>query len=468
MKKTDLANKKVTVMGLGLQRGGLGVVKFLLRQKADILITDLKIRRELAPSIKEIEKTLSKIPQKHRSTLRYVLGKHRAEDFKKADLIIKNPGVRPDNKYLKIAAKNKVPVETDMSLFFKLCPAKITAVTGTRGKSTTATLIHALAKKKKRSAVLGGNIRISPLDYLSKIKKDTPVILELSSWQLNGLKKPKLSPHIGIFTNIMRDHLNVYSRMSDYINDKKIIYKYQQPNDFIILNLDNAATKKLGKEVPSQRYWFSKQYFAEENGTFARTGHIYFRAQGKCSPIIAIEDLKLIGEHNLENVLAAITAAKIMKVSNKDIKSVLKKFKGIPDRLELIRNYQGIKFYNDTTASTPDATKAALNSFPKKVILIAGGTDKELHYQELASLIPKKVKHLVLLKGSGTKKLVKVLPDTVEYGEFSNLKAAVNYAMRLAYKGDVILFSPAGTSFELFANEFERGERFKSIVKGLR
>jgi len=457
----DLRNKKITVMGLGLHGGGLGVTKWLAQQGAKVLVTDLKTRNQLIATIKKLTKY----------KIQYILGKHRSLDFENADMIIKNPGVPKESKYLAIARKKGIPIETDMSLFFRLCPAPIIDITGTKGKSTLTTIIYEIFKHTGKKPVMAGNIRISPLEQLSKIKKTTPVILELSSWQLEDMAHLKVSPHIAVITNIMADHLNRYKNMAKYIKAKKLIFQYQKPDDYIILNRDNPITKKLGQEVKSHRFWFSMGYFPEENGSFIKNGWLVFRMNGKETKVIAVKNIKIPGQHNIYHVLAAIVIAMINQIKPQTIRKTFQNFKGVPGRLELIRKYKTRKFYNDTTATTPEAAIAALDSFKQKVILIAGGADKKLNFKKLSKKIKQKVKYLVLLKGTATDKLIKALGKVFSSKfiiQCSSMQEAVMLAWKNSKEGDIILLSSGAASFGIFINEFDRGDKFNLCVKEIK
>jgi len=431
-------------MGLGLHGGGVGVVKFLAQQGAKILVTDLKTKKELKESIEKLKKYHA---YRQAGKIKYILGKHRVRDFKNADLIIKNPGVPRNSEYLKIAKKNKIPIETDIGLFFELCPSKnIIGVTGTKGKSTAATLIYEILKTKYKT-ILAGNIRTSVLEELPKITKNTIVVLELSSWQLEDIEPHKISPHIAVITNIMQDHLNRYKGIRDYIKSKKIIFKFQKPDDILILNHDDKIVSKFARESKGRViYYFKKQ-------ALRYSKYIHIR-----------------GEHNLKHISAALAVAKLFKVPSDLIKKTLINFKGIAGRLEFIREISGVKYYNDTTATTPEATIAALNSFPgKKIILIAGGTDKKLNFKELARIIHKKVKSLILLPGTATQKLISLRLASLRSGLVThmakNMKEAVKIASKMAERNDIVLLSPGCASFGLFKHEFDRGEQFQKCIK---
>jgi len=464
----DLRNKKITVMGLGLHGGGLGVTKWLAQQGARVLVTDLKTCQQLLTTIQKLKKY----------KIQYVLGKHRTMDFENADMIFKNPGVPKESKYIALARKKGIPIETDMSLFFRLCPAPVIGITGTKGKSTLTMITDEIFKAVGKNPVMAGNIRISPLEILKKIKKSTPVILELSSWQLEDMAHLKVSPHIAVLTNIMPDHLNRYQNMTEYIKAKKLIFQYQKQDDYIILNRDNPITKKLGQEVKSRRFWFSFKYFTEENGSFIKNGWLIFRLNGQKTKVMLVKDIKIPGQINLYHFLAAVNVAMINKIKPRIIKKAIQNFKGVPGRLELVREYKGIKFYNDTTATTPEAAIAALDSFKQKVILIAGGADKKLDFKKLSEKIKQKVKFLILLKGTATNKLIKAL-NKIQSSKFkalgsksmvqcSSMQEAVKRAWKNSKESDVVLLSPGAASFGLFVNEFDRGDQFNLCVKEIK
>ncbi|HDZ54609.1 MAG TPA: UDP-N-acetylmuramoyl-L-alanine--D-glutamate ligase [Candidatus Nealsonbacteria bacterium] len=451
MKLSDFKGKKATVMGLGIIGGGVGTVKFLVKAEAKVLVTDLKTRKELESSLKKIKGLPAKL----------VLGKHRPRDFVEVDLIIKNPGVPDDSPYLKIAKKNNIPIETDIGIFFKLCSAPIIGVTGTKGKSTVVTLIYRLLKSKYPNIILAGNIGTSPLESLEKITNKSKVVLELSSWQLEGLKKHRKSPKVALITNIYPDHLNRHKSFENYINSKKIIFLFQKPKDILLLNYDNLTVRKFSKLAKSKVDYFSKRKISKD---LKKT----------------IGNLNIKGEHNISNILAALSVAKIYKIPLKNIKKVLKSFKGISGREEFIARVQGVRYFNDTTATIPEAVVLTLRMlserFPKsKIILIAGGQDKKLNYKNLAKEILKRVDHLILLPGTASFKIKKELKalETAKKSSLSitpkvdSMKKAVKTASKTADRGDIILLSPAAASFNFFNNEFDRGEQFNKAVRKL-
>lgn len=444
--KTKLEQKfglirKVTIMGIGLHGGGLLAILFFHQLGYKIIATDLRKAKELKESLKKIKKL---------KNIQLILGRHRPQDFIKTDLIIKNPAVPNDSPYLKIARQNQVPIETDVGLFFELCPAPIIGITGTKGKSTTAALIAHFLKIKYPPVVLAGNIRTSVLEILPKINKKTKVVLELSSWQLEGLKTHRRSPQIAVITNIMPDHLNRYGNFSKYLAAKKLIFKFQKANDYLIIN---KKFKRIGQSVKSKIILFNFQQ------------------------VVNWPKFRLIGKHNRENLAAAVQVAKLFKIPILKLKKSLKSFKGLEGRMEIVAHKKGVTYINDTTATTPDATIAALKSLDtqppsqnKQIILICGGTDKKLDFKKLSQLLSQKtktgqIKQLIFLPGTATKKIKQQTTEIKnKIIEVKSMKEAVKKAKKVAQKNDIVLLSPACASFGLFRHEFERGQKFCQAI----
>jgi UDP-N-acetylmuramoylalanine--D-glutamate ligase len=458
-------NKKVLVMGLGLHGGALAVVQWLLKHGAQVTITDTKDAKYLKATLDKIKK----FPGSKK--IQYTLGGHSEADFVNQDLIIQNPGVPQDSSYLKIAKKNKIPITNEAVLFFQMFQWPIIAVTGTRGKSTTASVLEDIVKKQYKKSVLAGNIaKTAMMSVVDHLPKNSWPVLELSSWQLEGLEQYQTSPHIAVVTNVMIDHLNRYRAFSDYRAAKFSICKYQKPNDVVVLNADNVHTKAFAKKVKSQVYYFSLN--KKVKGAYLKQDNIYFFASKKNELVMNIANIKVLGQHNLANILAAVCVAKILNIDNKKISSAVNNFPGIEYRLQLIKNMAGLKIYNDSTSTTPDATVAALRALAnEKIVLLAGGVDKQLEYPELARVIKKQVESVVLLRGNASDKLLHELkkvayPKDKIHSELSSLKQGWSIARAEAKKNKatVILFSPAAASFNMFKNEFDRAKQFNNIV----
>ncbi|MBA7527257.1 UDP-N-acetylmuramoylalanine--D-glutamate ligase [subsurface metagenome] len=466
-KPQDLKDKRITIMGLGLNQGGLGVARFLAKAGAKILITDLKTEEELGPSLEKLKDF----------DVKYILGRHREEDFINTDMIIQNPAVPHNSKYLKIARKHKIPIKTDLDLFFQLCPSKnIIAVAGTKGKSTVSQLIYHIFKEAQKDAILAGNIGISVLDILEKINPQTWLILEISTWQMEGIRNRKFRPQTAVLTNILPDHLDRYPNYKEYIRSEKLIFKHQRPNANLIVNYDNEETIKIKKEAGLPIYWFSAKEKVEP-GCYLKNDKLIFQSGEYKTTFAKISDLLLPGLHNLENILAASTVSFIHNIPGNIILKALKNFPGIPYRLEFIGEVRGIKFYNDTCATTPEATLAALGSFTEQpVILFLGGKDKKLNYENFGEAIGKnkEIKKIILLQHPDYDASLKILSalkkhlDSEKIILTSSLKVGVEAALQQAQANDLVLLSPAAASFGMFENEFDRGDQFNKIVKNLK
>ncbi len=455
--------KRVTVFGLGLLGGGVGIVKFLANQGAKVIVTDIKTKEQLAPSLEKL---------KGLKNVEFVLGQHRREDFVKVAMVIKTPPAPWSNEHIQLALKNNIPVEMDSSLFFKLCKNPIIGVTGTKGKTTTAALIYEILKLAGKNPVKVGVGQASVLDKLEILKKNSVPVFELSSWRLSALGRAKLSPPIAVVKNILPDHLNYYKTMDEYLADKENIFLCQTAKDFLVVNWDDEKLRESSKKAKSQVIKFSLHSLKEEKSIFADEGSIYINDGVDIKKLIDIKDIKIPGRHNILNVMAAAGAAMAFDIPVEMIKRAILEFKGIPHRLEFIREVGGIKYYNDTAATIPDAMMSALDSFSQPTVLIAGGTDKKLDFTLAGKEIMGKAKDIIFFKGDATDKLIseirKNLPLENKEKEFiitDSMEKAVKEASQKAQSGDVVLLSPGAASFGLFANEFDRGDKFREAVK---
>ena len=495
----DIKGRHITVMGLGLNGGGEAAVKFLLKHGAYVIATDMKTEEQLKPTIDSIAMDKS-IDQ---SKLTYVLGGHRIEDFRDADCVIKNPGVKIEgNQYLQAASA----IETDISLFLRFTKAPVIAITGSKGKSSTVSAIHYGLEKAGFRTFLGGNITVSPLTFLDQTDGSTPVVLELSSWQLADLRGRKaLKPHIALITKIVPDHQNWYHNMSDYIADKKLIFADQTQNDFTIIDADGdpvgtgpaeggtwgqVFARETGGKV--LKYSQAELDFSEygiwqtedEDGNFCAKARI----PGKPKDTVILKKISVPGRHMRSNVTNAALVLYLMGVEPSEIISILSSWTGIPHRLQYFHSWKnpasgkGIRFYNDSCATVPEAAAAASQSFGKPVTFITGGTDKGLEFDVLAETLDYQnsgstpVQGLYLLAGTGTDKLISQLDGKgIKYEGpfnslvelFAQLKKDIQDSEKAAYKTDTVVFSPGATSFGMFTNEFDRGNKFMSGAKEL-
>lgn len=452
-------------MGIGTHGGSLEMIRWLAGQGARVVATDIKKRENL-------ELTIEKL--KNLKNLEIITGQHRPEDFKQTDLVIKNPAVPWRNKYIQLAVKNNIPIEMDSSLFMQQCKSnKIIGVTGTKGKTTTASLIAEIFQKAGLKVSKAGIGQESVMDKLKEIDKNTFVVFELSSWRLAGLKKIARSPKYAVVTNIYPDHLNHYASMEEYIEDKRQIYLHQSPKDYSVFNLDNDYTQEMSRDAASQKYYFSISEEKKENLISIKSGKVFFKKDGEETEIMDVKEIGLRGSHNIHNALAAIGVALLAGIDREIIKKTVKTFGGVAHRLELAREFNGVYYYNDTTATTPEASMAGINSFLKPIHLIAGGSSKKLNSRNLAKKIAnsKYVKKVYLLEGSATdnfkKEIEEFAGEEKVSGVFDNLEEALSRASQNARAGEVVLLSPGFASFGMFENEFDRGRQYKELVKKL-
>ena len=453
-------NKKVLIFGLGLNDGGLGMTEYLVKKGAKVTVTDGKSEEELKSTLKQLEK--------YRDRIIFHLRGHKEEDFLENDIIIRNPAIKPQNEYLQIAEKAGKEIEMEMSLFHKLTPCPTIGITGTKGKSTTTTLIFEILKEEyQNKIILGGNIGKSAVRVLDKLDKNHLAVLELSSFQLDTMGKNQLSPHIAVVTNIYQDHIDWHSTTDEYIEAKKNIFRYQTSNDYLVVNIDNRVTKKFKDDCPSNVITFSLK---DSKATYFLNSDLEVFHNGKT--IFKLDKIQLKGEHNKYNILAAIAATRAYGVKDASILKTLEKFKGVPGRQEFVRELNGIKFYNDTTATSVEAVLAMLESFTpeykKKIIMITGGMDKGLDYSQLEKKMRESLKALVLLEGTASEKIEEQMEGFESiHGLYGDFKEAIMQAYHLGEKGDIVILCPGATSFNMFANEFDRGKQFVNYVNSL-
>lgn len=431
-------NKKVLILGLGLNEGGVGSARFFASQGAEVLVTDIKDKEALKPSIEKL-KVFPKI--------KYHLGGHKKEDIDWADLIIRNPALKPNNQFLKYAKEKGKKITTDIGIFLDFVnPKKIIGVTGTKGKSTTSSLVYEVLKTDSKKVILAGNIGKSVLDSISEIDADTLIVLEISSFQLESFDEKKVSPKYAVITNIYPDHLNYYSSMEEYTQSKRLVFKHQSASDFLFVNKENpiVSSQEFLKGATSKLIFFSKDDLP-----------LNF------SP-------KLIGEHNKSNIAAALSVSEVFGIDRAEALKILADFKGVEFRLELVKKWKGFKIYNNTTATAPEPAIESLKTFPD-CILICGGMNKGLRYKNFALAIDRYAKSVYLLDGDASAEInceLDILKSPkAPHDYYSSLEDILEDVKKEAKPGDVILFSPGATSFNLFQNEFDRGRKFNEAVE---
>jgi len=461
VQKEIFKDKKITIMGLGLFGGGVGAVKYLASQGADVTVTDLKSAEELSASLKLLEN----LPVKFR------LGKHYEEDFVNVDMLVVSPAVPNDSRFLQLAFENNIRIDSELSIFFRLCPAPVIGITGSNGKSTTTSLLGEMLKDAGIKTWVGGNIGISLLENLEEIEADDVVVLEISSFQLEYLARIEMSPHISIVTNIAPNHLDRHKTMENYIGAKKAIIHYQQEDDYAIMNYDDPTLKKWEGESSGRHLWFSAASELE-HGAFLKNNELIINHNSKRTVIPCSTQIKIKGIHNWQNIMAASYAAILMHADVESIKNAITGFTGLEHRLEHVHTINEVQYYNDSKATTPEAATAGIKAFDNPTILIAGGYDKQVSLHQFALECVRNTKCVILIGGTAEtiQKLIqdikgeKIKPDVYMA---ASLDESVKKASEVAEPGDIVLLSPACASFGMFANYEERGKEFKELVRDI-
>lgn len=449
--------RKVAIIGLGVSN--IPLIDYMYEKKARVMVFDDREESSIPKDILEKIKLYK---------FDYSFGKESLKKLKNFDIIFRSPSCLPTKLELEEESKRGAIVTTEIEMLMKMCPCKIIGVTGSDGKTTTTSLINSILTKAGYKTYLGGNIGTPLFTKLSEIKPEDIVIIELSSFQLMGMD---ISPNIGVITNITPNHLNIHKDYEEYIDAKKNVFKYQSEDDKVILNYDNEITNKCSKEAKSKVVFFSGNTKLE-NGFIVDDKIIKECKDGIREHILDTKDVILRGKHNFENIATAIAATDGLVDRNIAIEAV-KEFKPVEHRLEFIREIDGVKWYNDSVSSSPTRTIAGLNSFDEDIILIAGGYDKNLDYTPIAKPIVEKVKGLILI-GQTSGKIFEAVKNELEKQNKTlniymcdNLEDTVNTAKKIAKENQIVLFSPASASFDMFKNFAERGNKFKELVNNM-
>ena len=482
--QNNFRNKNIAVLGFGIE--GESAVKFLFENKAYVSVFDIKEEKEFENW---------KITDLKKKGVKFYFGPF-PESFSGFDIIVRSPGIKPDSKAIEQAQKDKVVITSPTKIFFDLCPSPIIGITGTKGKGTTSSLIYEMLKVQGLDVFLGGNIGVSPIDFLEKITDKSYVVLELSSFQLQDLQK---SPHIAVLLMVTSEHLDYHKNIIDYVSAKRNILCYQKPSDFAILNRDYPASLESDICTEGRVFQVSREVEVRE-GCFIKDKAVWLKADGRLEKIINTEDMLLPGKHNWENICAAVMAAKIAKVSKQNIVKVLKSFKSLKHRLELVAIVSGVKYYDDSFSTTPETAEAAIETFLEPEILILGGSSKGSDFTHLGKIISEKqnIKAIIgigaewpKIKSKIKNEKLKIIDkekhlgwcqaerkrshDSSEVDEkkivtiegCKNMKEIAQAAFDAAQFGDIVLLSPACASFDMFKNYKDRGEQFKKEVKKL-
>lgn len=445
---SGLKDKKIAVLGLGVSNRPL--VRLLLEFGCDVVGCDKTPREKLETEVLELEKLGCKLQ----------VGENYLEGVR-ADVVFRTPGMHPGNPAIEALRQRGAKITSEMEVFFEVCPCNLIAVTGSDGKTTTTTLTSEMLKASGKTVWLGGNIGTPLLPLCRRMNKEDYAVVELSSFQLMDMER---SPQRALITNLAPNHLDIHKDMEEYVEAKKNIYRFQDETGILVLNADNAITAGL-RGNGETRFFSRKQ---RTNCVWEENGAIYRRGE----KILETKDILIPGTHNIENYMAAIALTEGL-VTDEAICQVARNFGGVEHRIELVRVKDGVRFYNDSIASSPSRTIAGLRSFPKRVILIAGGYDKHIPYDVLGPEICKHVKKLFLGGATGPKIRTAVeqapeyTPGHPEIVDCADFTQAVLAAAKAARPGDVVLMSPASAAFDQFKNFMVRGQYFKKLIKEL-
>lgn len=484
MNTSDLKTKKIAILGLGIE--GVALAEFFDNEGIEYFLLDILPEEKLIngagdESLKDLENLLGKL-----SSDRKVFGGHYLDNLKDYDVIFRSPGIPYLHEKIQEAKNVGAVISSQIKLFFDLCPVPIIGVTGTKGKGTTASLILEILKKNfqssisnnqaKRNVFLAGNIGKSAISLLKDIQLGDWVILELSSFQLQDLEK---SPHIAVVLNISQDHLDYHKDVVEYHEAKQSIVKYQTEKDFVVINQDYLTSFEFAALTPAKKYYFSSKSSIDE-GAFVKTNseehaansikEVVLRYDGEDKVICRSDEIQLVGGHNLANIAAAAVTARIAGASADTISEVSKSFVGLPHRLEFVREVNGVKFYNDSFATNPEPTIAAIESFSQPKILILGGSSKGADFSLLArKIFDGNVKACILIGEEADKIILALYKENFDGQvvkiDSSEIDEIVKASMEVAESGDIVILSPACASFGLFRNYKDRGNKFKSSVE---
>ena len=452
--KKELKTKKIAVLGAGVSN--IPLLKQLACENCDVTLFDQKEKENINEDIQKL------INEKK---LKCFLGQNYLEGLKSFDIIFRSPSLLPSNPYLKEEESRGCYITTEVEEVIKYAPCKVIGITGSKGKTTTTTIVSKILENLGYNVYVGGNIGTPLFTKIEQLKETDIVVLELSSFQLMGMRT---SPDIAVVTNISPDHLDIHGSYEEYINAKKYIFKNAKKNSILVLNSEDEIVKNFAHEFEGEVRYFGTNsnldtYYLKEN-----------KIWNKEKEIIDTTKLILKGEHNYINICAALSAIKDFIKDTSNLEAILKNIPSVPHRLEFVREIDGVKWYNDSASTTPDKCLGGLSAFSEKIVLIAGGSDKNIPYTPLAKPVTEKVSKLILF-GQTKNKIYDAVMEEVKRTNNRSLKiyvlddleSAISVAKKVAVSGEVVLFSPASASFDMFKNAYQRGDIFKKLVNDI-
>lgn len=452
--KKELKTKKIAVLGAGVSN--IPLLKQLACENCDVTLFDQKEKENINEDIQKL------INEKK---LKCFLGQNYLEGLKSFDIIFRSPSLLPSNPYLKEEESRGCYITTEVEEVIKYAPCKVIGITGSKGKTTTTTIVSKILENLGYNVYVGGNIGTPLFTKIEQLKETDIVVLELSSFQLMGMRT---SPDIAVVTNISPDHLDIHGSYEEYINAKKYIFKNAKKNSILVLNSEDEIVKNFAREFEGEVRYFGTNsnldtYYLKEN-----------KIWNKEKEIIDTTKLILKGKHNYINICAALSAIKDFIKDTSNLEAILKNIPSVPHRLEFVREIDGVKWYNDSASTTPDKCLGGLSAFSEKIVLIAGGSDKNIPYTPLAKPVTEKVSKLILF-GQTKNKIYDAVMEEVKRTNNRSLKiyvlddleSAISVAKKVAVSGEVVLFSPASASFDMFKNAYQRGDIFKKLVNDI-
>jgi UDP-N-acetylmuramoylalanine--D-glutamate ligase len=452
--------QQVTILGLGLFGGGAGAARYFAERGARVIVSDLRPAPDLAESLK----ALDGLP------IEFRLGPASGgkEDFAGSELVVVNPAVPPESPALAMAQRCGARLDTEINLLLRLCPAPVAAVTGTNGKSTTVALLGEMMRQAGRKTWVGGNLGGSLLPQMDEMAAGDIAVIEISSFQSQRLAWAGLSPHLGVVLNLTPNHLDRHRDMAEYAEAKRQLLLRQGPGDFAVLNGEDAILRTWTDAGDARKLFFGAEPDAPAGIRIAGETVRLWRDGQRAE--IALARMRIPGAHNRLNAACAAASAWLLGAEPKAIEAALAAFPGLPDRLELVAESGGVRYYNDSIATTPESTLAALETFREPIVLIAGGSSKNLSFAELGRRIARRAKAAVLL-GATAPEIERAIraggAPIPPVHRAKSLEEAVRLAHCIVRPGEVVLLSPACASFDMFRNYAERGQRFRELVRGL-